>query len=400
MNFVYSCLKLGLLIFTALLLLPFTINAQSFTSPIGWHHNDYDNRTGALGQTTSTLSNRNGHSLNPAAPLPEQGTFYFSSPMFSVTPYELKGDNGRLRLFNPTLAYSISNVTFRITLDRSRFTRQEFQQSAGFQEIEQVNSLSRLNVGYAFSGRFSAGAGFTYASYSFKVRPILQQQDISGNAWGLNMGIYYRDQYNFGGVLVSPQAGLSFTDLSSGFDFDPMEWPAAMPGQIRLAYGFDIKSVSSWLERPLYSFGIYSSFAKYLARSDIDPETNEVSFPSGFEAVFTGWKPVTRFDGMNYAEIPVRDQISAGIGLEAGLVETLFFRFGRFGGAEFWTETTTSAGIELDLYYLSFGVNRIWFDDSGVFIEPLKTITNFSFTARIPLDGQHRNTVIGWLLDL
>ena len=379
------------------LFLPAGLMAQSFTSPIGWHHNDYNNRAGALGQTTSALSNMNGHSLNPAAPLPEQGTFYFNSPMFFTSPYEQDVSDFRTRLFNPTLAYSTSNFTFRVTLDRSKFTRQDLT-GAGFQEIEQKSSLARVNVGYAFSDRFSVGAGFTYASYSFKIRPELQQQDRDGNAWGLNLGIHYRDQFNVGGVSVSPQAGLSFSDLSSGFGFDPMEWPAAMPGQIRLAYGFDLNSALRWLERPVFSFGVYSSLAKYLARSDIDPESNEVSFPSGFEAVFTGWKPVTRFDGMGYAEIPVRDQISAGIGIEAGLAETLFFRFGQFGGAEFWTETHTSAGIELDLYYLSFGVNRIWFDDTDRFADPLKTTTNFSFSARIPLDGQPRNTVIGRLL--
>ncbi|MCH8557933.1 MAG: hypothetical protein LAT84_08930 [Balneolia bacterium] len=390
---------LSSIIVSILLFLPADLIAQSFTSPIGWHHNDYDNRTGALGQTTSALSNMNGHSLNPAAPLPEQGIFYFNSPMFFTSPYEQDVSDFSTRLFNPSLAYSISNFTFRATLDRSKFARQDLT-AAGFQEIEQRSSMARVNVGYAFSGRFSVGAGFTYASYAFKIRPELQQQDREGNAWGLNLGIHYREQFSIGGVRVSPQAGLSFNDLSSGFDFDPLEWPAAMPGQIRLAYGFDIKSASSWLERPLFSFGVYSSFAKYLARSDIDPETDEVTFPSGFEAIFTGWKPVTRFDGVNYATIPVRDQISTGIGLEAGLAETLFFRFGRFGGAEFWTESSTSAGIELDLYYLSFGVNRIWFDDTDQFAETLNTTTNFSFTARIPLDGQHRNTVIGWLLDL
>jgi hypothetical protein len=261
-----------------------------------------------------------------------------------------------------------------------------------------VNTMVKLHAGYAFTETFSAGAGFTYSS--FTATPIIDvsvHNEINSSAWGLSLGLYYRDDFSLGGMNLTPQAGLSFNDLSTGFDDERFDITQPMPGQIRLAFGLDTRSEVMWMDRPAFSFGVYTSLNKYLARVDFDEETDEPNVPSGFEAVFTGWRPVSYFDGvqMQMAELSVGDQISASIGVEAGLAETLFLRFGRFGGAERWAESHTAFGAGIDFYFVSFDLTHIRYDETNDLVRPLQNATTFSVTARIPLDGQPRNTLLG-----
>ncbi len=389
---------LSAIIASIVLILPAGLMAQSFNSPIGWHHNDFDNRAASLGQSTSALFNPSSHSLNPAVPLPEEGVLYLNSPLLTTGVYAQEDPQFEgISLFNSSAAYSVSGFTFRLMVDRSSQSYFYFHGAEPF-PVDFINTMAKLHAGYAITETFSAGVGFTYSTFTDEPRIAIRRDTVEATAWGFSLGLFYRDEFQMQGFNLSPQAGLSFNDLSTGFSEERFNENEPMPGQIRLAFGLDTRTNALWLDRPAFSLGVYTSFNKYLSRSDFDSETGEVTVPSGFEAVFTGWSPVRRFDGMGVMEIPLRDQISAGLGVEAGLAETMFFRFGRFGGADFWTESYTSAGLELDLYYISFGVSHIWYDETDQFAFPLENATNFSVTARIPLDGQPRNTVIGRLL--
>lgn len=380
-----------------ILILPAGLMAQAITTSIGWHHQDFDNRTASLGQSTSALFNPSSHSLNPAVPLPEEGVLYFNSPLFTTGVYATEDPQfDGISLFNSSAAYGVSGFTFRLMVDRSTSSLRDIFGNETILEFQ--NTMAKLHVGYAISETISAGVGFTYSTFMYEARLDVGQQNYEANAWGLSLGLFYRDEFWLDGFSLSPQAGLSFNDLSSGFSDERFDEREPMPGQIRLAFGLDTRTEALWLDRPAFSLGVYTGFSKYLARSDFDSETGETTVPSGFEAVFTGWKPVVRFDGMGTEEISVGEQISASIGVEAGLAETLYFRLGRFGGAERWAPPHSSAGVELDLYYLSFGVSHVWYKETDQFVSPLENATNFSVTARIPLDGEPRNTVIGRLL--
>jgi hypothetical protein len=331
-------------------------------------------------------------------PLPEEGVLYLNSPLLTTGFYALEDPNyDGITLFNPSAAYAVSGFTFRLMVDRSFYTSQLFTHSQVF-DLEFVNTMTKFHAGYAISETISAGVGFTYSTFTNETLIDVGRENLEASAWGLSLGLFYRDEFLLDGFNVSPQLGLSFNDLSTGFSPENSNENEPMPGQIRLAFGLDTRSEALWLDRPALSLGIYTGFSKYLARSDFNSEAGEVTVPSGFESVFTGWKPVSRFDGVGTTKIPVGEQISASIGVEAGLAETLYFRFGRFGGAELWAPSHSSAGVGLDLYYLSLGVSHVWYQDTEQFISPLENATNFSATARIPLDGQPRNTVIGRLL--
>jgi hypothetical protein len=390
---------LSTLLAVHVLLLPAGLMAQSITTSIGWHHNDFDNRVTSLGQSTSALFNPSSHSLNPAVPLPEEGVLYLNSPLHTTDIYALEDPNfDGISLFNPSAAYAVSGFTFRLMVDRSFYTSQLLTHSQAF-HLDFVNTMAKFHAGYAISETISAGVGFTYSTFTLDSEmDVSGQPEVEANAWGLSLGLFYRDKFWLDSFNVAPQVGLSFNDLSTGFSSENSNENEPMPGQIRLAFGLDTRTEAIWLDRPALSLGIYTGFSKYLARSDYDSESGEVTVPSGFESVFTGWKPVSRFDGMGTTKISVGEQISASIGVEAGLAETLYFRFGRFGGAELWAPSHSSAGVGLDLYYLSLGVSHVWYQDTEQFISPLENETNFSITARIPLDGQPRNTVIGRLL--
>lgn len=358
--------------------------AQGGLSLISWHHDVYEARVEALGQSSAALFNGSTFHMNPAVPL-ESGVVNSSSFLLSNTLSRSEFLPEGIDLYNPAISYSDGQFAFSASLDYTN-------QSDIF-----TNRLFRLHTGYRITTNFSLGAGLSHSI--FKIIPNNNTLDnIRSTAWGISVGAHYQNSLESNYFYFSPQVGFTLNDLSSGFQDD---W-GTMPGQIRLGLGLDISSKYTLLNQSVWGGGIYTGFAKYLSRPEQHEDVFQAKIPSGFEAIFTTWNSFKIGTGIGTVieteEISLAQQISRSIGVELHFMNTLFLRYGIVGGAERWMRPQHGIGAELNLYYVSLAITHVNYHSSRHY-SPQNNKTSVQTTFRIPVDGQPRDTLLGRLLN-
>lgn len=370
--------------------------AQSFTSPISWHHTVYEARVSALGQSTAALHNNTSYHMNPAIPL-ESGVLSASSFLFSTTAFQSPAVSDGANLYSPSVGFSHGKFSYSAIIDFTSFSIPPIDSESGNLDIS--NRLLRFQTGYRFNENFSAGIGFLYSSYQ-STEFSFNNETYGGDAsaWGITAGAHYQNQFESNNFLYLPQIGLALNDLSNGFDFESSDMNETnLPGQIRLGLGLDISSKNFRHNRPLFGGGIYTGFSKYLARWETEDESS-ITSPSGFEALFTTWNSFERFDGTEMVEISLSEQISTSIGFELHFLETLYLRYGIIGGSDYWIRPQNGLGAEIDLYYISLAVTHLNYHSSERW-GPQDSSTYVQASFRIPIDGQPRDTLLGRLFN-
>ncbi len=373
------------------------VRSQGWTSPFSWNNYIFDARVAALGQSTATLKNPSAYHINPAVPF-NNGTITASSYLLSTTPFIYEYYPGGSSLYSPAIGYSSGNFSYAVMLDQTSYSYYS-PFTTDLIQIMHNSSLLRFQLGYQISERFYAGAGLVYSSVSLSINPEVSvggNNQIDANAWGLTFGAYYQDQIETSLFRFRPQVGLSLNDLSTGFEFEGSTIREHLPGQIRLGIGMDISSRQERYNLPMFGIGLYTGFSKYLSRWEYDPETGETLSPSGFEALFTTWNSITKFDGLNTFEITLGEQISASLGIEVNLLETLYLRYGLIGGADRWVRPQHGLGFEVDFYYVAIAVTNMSYHSSEDWL-PQDDITTVQATVRIPIDGKPRNSLVSQL---
>jgi len=366
--------------------------SQSYTSPIPWHHTAFEARVAALGQSTAALSNESAYHMNPAIPS-EKGVIQVSTFLFSTTPFDLP--QGGADLYSPAVSYSSGKFTYSAMADYTLFSvPAEFNDNLE----DYSNRLLRFQAGYKLSENFSLGAGFLHSSYSSPVI-VFNNQDLGGDAtaWGIDLGLFYRNQIINNDFTLKPQLGLSLNNIGPVFDYEANGMSDAnLPGQISLGFGFEAVSNRLSYNKPIFGAGIYSGFNKYLSRQELEENATELSRPGGFEALFTTWNSFERFIGSQNEVISLVEQISVSVGLEFQLLETLFLRYGILGGADDWVRPQNGLGAEADFYYVSLAVTHLNYHSSDRWGQQDNS-TYVQVTFRIPLDGRQRDTIINSL---
>jgi hypothetical protein len=355
--------------------------AQGYLSLISWHHDVYEARVEALGQSSAALFNGSTFHMNPAVPL-ESGVVNSSSFLLSNTLFRSDFLPEGIDLYNPAISYSDGQFSFAASLDYTN-------QSDTF-----TNSLFRLHAGYRITNNFSLGGGLSHSIFKIKPNDNYTLDNYRSTAWGISVGAYYQNSLESNYFHISPQLGFTLNDISSGFQDD---W-GTMPGQIRLGLGLDISSKYTRLNQSVWGGGIYSGFAKYLSRPEQHEDLFQARIPSGFEAIFTTWNSYRISAGIETEEVSLAQQISRSIGVELQFMNTLFLRYGIVGGAERWMRPQHGIGVELNLYYVSLAITHMNYRSSRHYISQ-NNKTSVQTTFRIPVDGQPRDTLLGRLLD-
>lgn len=369
--------------------------SQGYTSPISWHHNVYEARVAALGQSTASLNNGTSYHSNPAIPL-ESGVLRVSSFLFNTTAFESFVVPDGADLYSPAISFSHGKISYSALIDYTSYSIHDDFGGGNFS-----NNLIRFQAGYQINDSFSLGAGFSHSSYSSPAYANSVGNGDSNNdatAWGITVGAHYQNHFESDRFMFSPQLGLTLNDLSNGFENENSEFNEHMPGQIRLGFGLDVSSKNIQLGRSLFGGGVYTGLNKYLARWETDEENSVVSSPSGFEALFTAWDSLERFDGQGTEEISLGEQISTSLGIELHFLETFYIRYGLIGGADLWIRPQNGYGVEVDLYYISLAVTQLNYHSTNGWL-PQDSSTYVQATFRIPIDGKPRDTLLGRLLD-
>lgn len=380
-----------------LVILTFSCNhalSQSFTTPIPWHHTVFEARAAALGQSTAALNNGTSYHPNPAIPS-ESGVIHASSFLLSATPYYIP-QNGA-DLYSPGISFSAGKFAYTAMVD---YTTHTPPATLGTIVGTYSNRLLRFRTGYQINDKLSVGAGILHSSYKspeFSSGNMEFGGDASG--WGIDLGLFYRNQFESDKFHLTPQAGLSLNTIGPGFEYEQRDMPDGnLPGQIRLGVGIDVKTKRNVHGKSLFGAGIYSGFSKYLARQEYGDERTVQSQPGGFEALFTTWNSFKRFSGSQNEVITLGEQISGSVGLELQFLESLYLRYGILGGADDWVRPQNGIGVEADFYYVSLAVTHLNYHSSDRWT-PQDNSTYAQISFRIPLDGETRDTLIGRLFN-
>lgn len=377
-----------------------SVKAQNFDSLVSWHHMVYDVRVLGLGQATSALNNNSAYHANPAIPS-ETGVIdisgFIPGTKISNMP-QVFSRHREMNHYNPAIRFTKRNFTYSASANISSY-RADRRGSESYEDIQ--NTLIRLQTGFRITNTLYTGVELFYNSLTQyrNVELFFDDNRYPAKAWGISIGAYYRDHWKRSSFTLQPQIGISVNNLSNGFYHkNSVNYRNMMPGQVRLGLGLDIASARQMTGRSILGIGVYTSFNKYLNRATYDSENQTIDIPNGYRALFSGWNSFDWFDGSHYQKVTLGDQISASIGTELQLLETLYFRYGVMTGAELWAHPHSAYGAEIDLFYLSFSISKIDYHSSNLYQADNSALTFAQTTIRIPL-GRSKDTLLGSLFE-
>lgn len=383
--------------FTILLLIILTVSQKAFgqfNTTTHFHHLSFDNRAIALGQATAVLNNYGSYHVNPAIPN-QNGELNFSSfiPSFNVLTLQNFGSQGNndIHTYNPSISVGINKWSFSALYDYTKFYEIEPAPGIGTGPGEAYTPnyhIFRGNIGYQISNHFSLGLGLAHIR-DFQGYGGFEFNKLEYTGVSFSLGSYYHHKFESASFLIEPEAGLAITDIADVFTLENDAIGLLAPGQIRLGLGVEFIYKKKLYNQPIFNLGFYTGFSKYLSRVEEDG-----NMPTGLEAIFSTWNSFQRFNGAYYETISLNDQISKSIGIEVGILETLYFRFGTFGGADYWVRPQTTFGAALDLYYLSFSYANVRYNSSKTYSFFQKNEHAFQMQVRIPLDGKKENSLL------
>lgn len=207
-----------LIIFVIILIssIPGIVPAQSFTSPIHWHHAIFDSRVSALGQSTAALSNRSAYNINPAIPL-EGGMLIITNYIPSTTAFDSPLQANGVKLYSPSVGYNLNRLSLSALIDHSSYSLKPEFGGGNY-----VNTLVRFQSGYQVNQYFSIGAGFIFSSYDSPIITIEDEKYMGpARAWGISIGGLFKNEWETSTFRFTPQIGLALNDISSGFNLVP-----------------------------------------------------------------------------------------------------------------------------------------------------------------------------------
>ncbi len=361
---------------------------QRSISPVEEYFDPLELKSMSLAQSSAAISGGHAFHENPAVPLPE-GEIRISGLPFNnelfYPPY-LYNDLMQNKIFNLSAGYAYKRFSISANFSRSDVVRRTFRTDY------YKNDLKRIHVSYRINDNFSAGIGYSHISYNSTDNLVDSSSDYTITASGYSAGFYYTNNIQQERLVLTPEAGLSINNLSSGFKMD--DYLGAMPSVVRL--NGSIRTSSPVMKNGLHKFGVglFAGLTKYLPRREYNPDIDEYSTKIGFSSLFRNWDSYIHrsFTG-NLKEVSALDQIAISTGAEIHLLETLYLRAGQMRDAYRFIKPYSSIGAEIDLYYISIGVVRL----IPVERDPLEdgeAINRVQISLRIPVDGKPRPSLL------
>lgn len=391
-------------------------SGQGFNTAASWNLIEYGNRISALGQSSSALNNRIAFHPNPAIPA-ETGIVTFSSYLISSKPVQVLADD-RPVMYNPAISYRIGKWSFSGKLDYTRFgfdieLRDEANNLLGERRASHDTRIIRMNVSRELFNKLYFGLGVSHIKDHI---PILGRSqlhmfyDRAASGFMFSAGLYYHDSFPITWILLRPQVGLALTDIGGvlSYDVDSQSVePQLMsfnsqyttPGQLHSNFGLDIVTQKIVANQRFAQVGFYLGLNKYMSGL-MKPGEGEV-FYTGLEMVTGTWGSFERAAGRETTTFTLSDQLSNSFGIEFGLLETLFFQFGKISGADMWIRPQSTYGVILNQRYVSLSYNYIKYRQSNYWVFDKWSTSVWNIDIRVPIDGGLRPTfldsIIEWL---
>ncbi|MGM0589695.1 MAG: type IX secretion system outer membrane channel protein PorV [Bacteroidota bacterium] len=207
------------------------------------------------------------------------------------------------------------------------------------------------SYGFELNKHFAVGTGFRFI-YSKLVPSGLQvggQEARAGTSIGLDLaGMYKSGPINLLNREAQINAGLNLSNIGPGVQYTDRKQQDPLPTLLRVGAAFTMD-----LDAEGYNtLTLASDVSKIMARNDTTGNADGV-----LKAMVSSWDTFTRFNGSEYVDVSLAEQLMVGLGLEYWYDQKFALRSGYYyespknGNREF---ITLGAGIRYNIFGVDF----------------------------------------------
>lgn len=352
-----------------------------------------NSRNFALGNSLVSITHNSlGSYINPAS-IDHEGL-----PTLGYYLHENDGISGYFKNRTQNIYAGFSTGKFDIALSYLDF-RNIFDDEALILDEPFRENAFKLSTAYIFENGLRAGIGLSYLKSDTGDNQIYTDREYSpATSFFVDLGVQYQKVYQKGeDWKLTPSFGASLTNFGQSVsyyndeDTDPLPVRLKAGTGITAEYGGEIFGMKS--VRVLGSLAV----SKYMVRQEKKAIENNGQSDTvyvamnAFEALFRSWGTYTWYDGMNYQEASLGQQLMFHSGIEVVFLETFALRAGYQKASEVnFPYTVQTGGFGINLGYLAFDYTRFYYPEG----RPSERGNTWNITARIPLGGNKPKSIL------
>ncbi len=238
-------------------------------------------------------------------------------------------------------------VTF-LNLGKQTKTDEQGNTTGEFRSYELAAGVS---YGFKVSKNFALGTGIRYI-YSDLVPTntiVGEQRAKNGTSIGVDLaGLYRTNVFQVLGRRARFSAGANLSNIGPAIQYTDNPQKDPLPTELRVGWSYTME-----LDQDGYNtITIANDVSKIMARKDTAGYSKGI-----LDGIFNSWGSYTRFDGTNYVNLSLMDQLMIGTGIEYWYNNQFAIRTGYFyespknGGREY---LTFGAGLRYNIFGVDF----------------------------------------------
>lgn len=250
-----------------------------------------------------------------------------------------------------------------------------------------------FSAAYHFDNGFTVGGGINYIHSDLGGDQKINGREIyPGKALSLDIGTRYENAvYTSDYFSILTGLGFSLTDFGNKVKYTDNSPGDPLPMILRGGLEVSLKSENQYKGLDLFEVSYSSALSKYMAGVEIKPDSSVEAY-GPVKSLFKTWNSFEWFNGREYLNVSLLDQIWKHHGIEFSLLETFFLRFGYEIPEKPRVDDYKSIGFGIDLYYLRFDYAKKNYESRGYTF--IKEQYFWQLSARIPLHGKRPDTIL------
>lgn len=206
-----------------------------------------------------------------------------------------------------------------------------------------------LSYGYRLNKNWSIGTGFRFIYSSLAEGKVSDQKINPGSSVGLDLAAMYKsDRFTVANRGANFNAGFNLSNIGPGIQYTDNAQKDPLPTLLRVGWSYTMD-----LDEDGYNtITIANDFSKIMARKDTTGHADGV-----MKALTSSWDTFTRYNGTEYEDVTLAEQVMIGTGLEYWYNKQFAIRTGYYyespknGDREY---LTFGAGLRYNIFGVDF----------------------------------------------
>lgn len=289
---------------------------------------------GMAGATVALKNSRAGMHVNPAV-IGKKNTIEFSTQLNISDPNKLFGTSwlptwtSSLEIYAPQFIVGFDKWSFGYQytyLDLGPGVYQPNPNSYNYYVFESYERAHTFTAAYNISNHISVGIGMNaLKSDMMSGASISGQEIIPASRISWDFGFYGDRDFRYDFFTIKPSFGWSLTDFGYPISYTSGGGEDPLPIIMRAGIGLEFEFTNQENNLKVFEVASYLSRDKLMVRWDDDGTSM-----GPFEVLFRSWDSYNRYDGMQFVEVPLKDQIRKQQGVEITMLEMFSFRMGSY----------------------------------------------------------------------